>query len=258
MTEPCVIVEKSDRVAVITLNRPRQMNALSNQLMHELAQALDALEKDPEVACMVLRGSDTCFVAGADVQEMKDFGFSDVYQKDFITFEWERLKHCRKPVIAAVSGYALGGGCELTMMCDIIYAADNAVFGMPEVKLGVLPGAGGTQRLPRAIGKAKAMEMCLSARNLTAQEAEQAGLISRVVAAADLMAETMKCAQRIAGFSLPVLMMVKECVNRAYEGSLGEGLMFERRVFHSAFALEDRREGMTAFVEKRKPKFVNQ
>ncbi len=257
MNYECIIPEKVRRVGLITLNRPRQLNALNAQLMQELTAALNDFEADDEIGCILITGSDKAFAAGADIQAMKDWGYMDVYGSDYITRDWERLKTCRKPVIAAVAGYALGGGCELAMMCDIIIAADTAVFGQPEIKLGVLPGAGGTQRLPRAIGKAKAMDLCLTGSNLSAEEAERAGLISRVVPAVSLLDEAMATAEKIAGYSLPVAMMIKESVNRAYESSLNEGLLFERRVFHASFALDDRREGMSAFLDKRKPQFTH-
>lgn len=255
MNYDCIIAEKVRRVGLITLNRPAQLNALNDQLMDELTDALNGFESDPGVGAIVITGSDAVFAAGADVRAMKDWDYMDVYHPDFITRNWERLKTCRKPVIAAVAGYALGGGCELAMMCDIVLAADNAKFGQPEIRLAVLPGAGGTQRLPRAIGKAKAMDLCLTARTMDAEEAERAGLVSRVVPATSLLDEAMACGAKIASYSLPVAMMIKECVNCAYEGPLNEGLLFERRVFHAAFALADRKEGMAAFVEKRKPDF---
>ena len=257
MNYECIVAERIRRVGMITLNRPRQLNALNEQLMQELTAALNDFEADGDIGCILITGSEKAFAAGADIQAMQDWGYMEVYGADYITRDWERLKTCRKPVVAAVAGYALGGGCELAMMCDIILAADNAVFGQPEIKLGVLPGAGGTQRLPRAIGKAKAMALCLTGSNLSAEEAERAGLISRVVPAVSLLDEAMACAEKIAGYSLPVAMMIKESVNRAYEGSLNEGLLFERRVFHSSFALDDRREGMSAFIEKRKPNFTH-
>jgi enoyl-CoA hydratase len=250
-----IVVETRGRVGLVTFNRPKQLNALNDGLTRELAQALDGFEADENVGCIVLTGSEKAFAAGADIAMMKDYGYMDAYKGDYITKNWERVKTCRKPVIAAVAGYALGGGCELAMMCDMIYAADNAKFGQPEIKLGTLPGAGGTQRLPRAIGKAKAMDMCLTARMMNAEEAERAGLVARVIPAASLLEETMAAAETIAGFSLPVVMMVKESVNRAYESSLNEGLLFERRVFHASFALADQKEGMAAFVEKRAPDF---
>lgn len=253
-----IISEKIRRVGLISLNRPRQLNALNDQLMVELTDALDDFESDAGIGAIVITGSEKAFAAGADIQAMKDWGYMDVYGADYITRNWERLKTCRKPVIAAVAGYALGGGCELAMMCDIVLAADTAQFGQPEIKLGILPGAGGTQRLPRALGKAKAMDLCLTARTMGAEEAERAGLVSRVVSAADLLDEAMACAEKIASYSLPVAMMIKECINRAYEGPLNEGLLFERRVFHAAFGLADRKEGMTAFIERRKPDFSHE
>lgn len=252
-----IIVETRGKVGLITLNRPKALNALNDDLMNELGDALRRFEADENVGAMVITGSDKAFAAGADITVMKEFSYMDAYKSNFITRNWEHVKDCRKPVIAAVAGYALGGGCELAMMCDIILAADTAQFGQPEIKLGILPGAGGTQRLPRAISKAKAMEMCLTARNIDAQEAERAGLVSRVVPADKLVEEALAMAQRIASFSLPVVMMVKECINRVYESSLEEGLLFERRAFHAAFALSDQKEGMAAFVEKRKPAFKN-
>jgi enoyl-CoA hydratase len=258
MTFDHIVVEIRDRVGLIRLNRPKQMNALSDALMDELGAALDAFESDENIAAIVITGSEKVFAAGADIAAMKDWGYMDVYKSDYITRNWERVKTCRKPVIAAVAGYALGGGCELAMMCDIIMAADSAQFGQPEIRLGVVPGAGGTQRLPRAVGKAKAMDLCLTARMMDATEAERAGLVSRVVPAEKLIDEALAAAQKIAGFSLPIVMMIKESVNRAYESSLAEGLLFERRTFHAAFATEDRKEGMTAFVEKRPAHFKNQ
>ena len=225
--------------------------------MSELGAALDTFEADEHIGCIVITGSEKAFAAGADIGAMAGFSYMDAYRGDYITRNWERIKTCRKPVIASVAGFALGGGCELAMMCDMIFAADTAQFGQPEIKLGILPGAGGTQRLPRAISKAKAMDMCLTARMMDAVEAEKAGLVARVIPAADLLGETLAAAEKIASYSLPVAMMIKECVNRAYESGLNEGLLFERRVFHSAFALEDQKEGMAAFVEKRKPAFKN-
>ena len=250
-----IIAETRGRVGLITLNRPKAMNALNDQVMDEIGQALDGFEADDEVGAIVITGSEKAFAAGADIGAMASFSYMDAYKGDYITRNWERVKTCRKPVIAAVAGFALGGGCELAMMCDIIIAADNARFGQPEVKLGILPGAGGTQRLPRAVGKAKAMDLCLTSRFMDATEAERAGLVSRVVAADKLIEEALSAAETIASFSLPVVMMIKESVNRAFEGSLSEGLLFERRVFHSAFALNDQKEGMAAFVEKRKARF---
>jgi len=250
-----IIVERRARVGVITLNRPKALNALCDSLIAELGRALDELEADDDIGAILVTGSDKAFAAGADIKEMKDRGFVEVYKSDFITRGWERIAHCRKPVIAAVAGYALGGGCEMAMMCDIIIAADTAKFGQPEITIGVVPGAGGTQRLTRAIGKAKAMELCLTGRTMDAEEAERSGLVARVVPAAQLLDEALKLADRIAAMSSPVAMMVKECVNRAYETTLSEGLRFERRLFHAVFATEDQKEGMTAFVEKRPPAF---
>lgn len=252
-----IIAETRGKVGLITLNRPKQLNALNDSLMRELSAALDAFEDDAGIGCIVITGSDKAFAAGADIDAMAKFSYMDVYGADYVTRYWERVKTCRKPVIAAVAGFALGGGCELAMMCDMIFAADTAKFGQPEIKVGILPGAGGTQRLPRAIGKAKAMDLCLTGRMLDATEAERAGLISRIIPAADLLNETLAVAEKIAAFSLPVAMMIKECCNRAYEASLNEGLMFERRTFHSAFALADQKEGMAAFAEKRPPAFIN-
>ena len=250
-----IIVETRDKVGIVTLNRPKQLNALNDALMDELGHALAGFEADPAIGAIVVTGSEKAFAAGADIAAMKDYGYMDAYKGDYITRNWERMKSGRKPVIAAVAGYALGGGCELAMMCDIIYAADTAQFGQPEVKLGILPGAGGTQRLPRAVSKAKAMDMCLTARMMDAAEAERAGLVSRIFPADQLLDETIAAAQKIAGFSLPVIMMIKEAVNRAYESSLAEGLLFERRAFHAAFALDDQKEGMRAFIEKRPARF---
>jgi enoyl-CoA hydratase len=250
-----IVVEQRGRVGLVTFNRPKQMNALNDGLTRELAQALDAFEADEGIGCVVLTGNEKAFAAGADIGMMKDYGYMDAYKGDYITKNWERVKTCRKPVIAAVAGYALGGGCELAMMCDMIFAADNARFGQPEIKLGTLPGAGGTQRLPRAIGKAKAMDMCLTARLMNAEEAERSGLVARVIAVDRLLEETLAAAETIASFSLPVVMMIKESLNRAYESSLNEGLLFERRVFHASFALADQKEGMAAFVDKRAPGF---
>ena len=254
-----IIVETRGKVGMVTLNRPQALNALSPELMRELAAALDAFESDDNVGCMIVTGSDKAFAAGADIKAMKEKSYMDVFKEDFITAEWERISRCRKPVIAAVAGYALGGGCELAMMCDFIIAADNARFGQPEINLAIIPGAGGTQRLPRFVGKSKAMEMVLlgQARMMDAAEAERVGLVSRVVPLADLMNEAMKAAGRICELSLPVVMMAKESVNRAFETTLAEGVRFERRLFHSGFAIEDQKEGMAAFIEKRKPAFRN-
>ena len=252
-----ILVETRGKVGLITLNRPKQLNALNDTLIDEIGCALAGFEADENIGAIVITGSEKAFAAGADIAAMKDFGYMDAYKGDYITRNWERVKACRKPIIAAVAGYALGGGCELAMMCDIIFAADTAQFGQPEVKLGVLPGAGGTQRLPRAVSKAKAMDMCLTARMMDAAEAERAGLVSRVFPADKLLDEALAAAQKIAGYSLPVVMMIKESVNRAYESSLAEGLLFERRAFHASFALDDQKEGMAAFVEKRAAKFEN-
>ena len=254
-----IIVETRGKVGVVTLNRPQALNALSPELMRELAAALDAFESDDNVGCMIVTGSDKAFAAGADIKAMKEKSYMDVFKEDFITAEWERISRCRKPVIAAVAGYALGGGCELAMMCDFIIAADNARFGQPEINLAIIPGAGGTQRLPRFVGKSKAMEMVLlgQARLMDAAEAERVGLVSRVVPLAELMNEAMKAAGKICELSLPVVMMAKESVNRAFETTLAEGVRFERRLFHSGFAIEDQKEGMAAFIEKRKPVFRN-
>ncbi|HRP76485.1 MAG TPA: enoyl-CoA hydratase [Rhodocyclaceae bacterium] len=250
-----IIVDTRGRVGLITLNRPKALNALNDDLVDEVGTALDRFEADENIGAIVITGSEKAFAAGADIGAMATFSHMDAYMGDYITRNWERVKTCRKPVIAAVSGYALGGGCELAMMCDMIIAADSAKFGQPEIRLGILPGAGGTQRLPRAVGKAKAMDMCLTARMMDAEEAERAGLVARVVPADKVLDEALSVAETIAGFSLPVVMMIKESVNRAFESSLNEGLLFERRVFHAAFGLEDQKEGMAAFVDKRKPDF---
>jgi len=250
-----ILVETRGRVGLVTLNRPRQLNALNDRLMDELGAALLDFDADDGIGAIVITGSDKAFAAGADIAAMAGWGYMEVFRSEYITRNWETLRRIRKPVIAAVAGYALGGGCELAMMCDIIIAADTAKFGQPEIRLGVIPGAGGTQRLPRAISKAKAMDMCLTARTMDAAEAERAGLVSRVVPAERLLDEALEAATTIAGFSLPALMMAKEAINRAYETPLAEGILFERRLFHSLFATEDQKEGMAAFVEKRKPQF---
>jgi enoyl-CoA hydratase len=250
-----ILVEKKERVGVITLNRPKQLNALNQQLMQELAEALYDFDADEGIGAIVVTGSEKAFAAGADIGAMKDLSYMDAFKTNYISRDWEHIRNIRKPVIAAVAGYALGGGNELAMMCDIVLAADNAKFGQPEINLGVMPGAGGTQRLPRFTSKAKAMDLCLTARTMDAQEAERAGLVSRVVPLDKLMEEAMAVAAKVAGYSLPVVMMMKESINRAYETSLSEGVLFERRLFHSQFALEDQKEGMAAFVEKRKPTF---
>jgi enoyl-CoA hydratase len=252
-----ILTEVHGKVALIRLNRPQVMNALSPELMQELGDALTTFEADDNIHVMVITGNEKAFAAGADIKTMKDWSYMDVYKSDFITSQWEALSSCRKPVIAAVAGYALGGGCEVAMMCDFILAADNAKFSQPEITIGTIPGAGGTQRLTRAVGKSKAMEMCLTGRMIDAQEAERSGLVSRVVPLADLTVEALKTAAKIAEFSLPIAMMVKESVNRAYETTLAEGVRFERRLFHSTFATEDQKEGMAAFSEKRKPDFKN-
>ncbi|MEK9867891.1 MAG: enoyl-CoA hydratase [Betaproteobacteria bacterium] len=254
-----IIVETRGKVGLITLNRPKSMNALSPDLMRELSKAVDVFEADSQIGCIVVTGSDKAFAAGADIKEMKSKSYMDVYMSDFITAEWERIARCRKPVIAAVAGYALGGGCELAMMCDFILAADNAKFGQPEINLGIIPGAGGTQRLPRFVGKSKAMEMALlgQSRMMDAEEAERSGLVSRILPLADLIEDAIKTAQKISELSQPIVMMAKESVNRAYETTLSEGVRFERRLFHSAFATDDQKEGMAAFSEKRKPDFQN-
>ncbi len=253
-----VLTEVLGKVGLITINRPEALNALNNDVMDGIAKAIERFEADDTIACIVLTGNEKAFAAGADIAFMKDFSYVQNYKSNFITRNWESIASARKPVIAAVSGFALGGGCEVAMMCDIIYASDTAKFGQPEIKLGILPGAGGTQRLPRAVGKAKAMDLCLTARMMDAQEAERAGLVSRVFPADQLLAETLKAAATIAEFSLPVLMMVKESVNQSFESSLSQGVNFERRLFHSVFALEDQKEGMAAFIEKRRPAFKNQ
>lgn len=243
------------RVGIVTLNRPKQLNALNDQLMDELASALKAFELDENIGCMVITGSEKAFAAGADIGAMAKYSFADVYKGDYITRNWEQIKGIRKPVIAAVSGFALGGGCELAMMCDFIIAADNAKFGQPEIKLGVIPGAGGTQRLPRAVGKSKAMDMALTGRMMDAVEAERAGLVSRVVPLEKLMEEAIGAALMVCAYGQPSVMAAKEAVNRAFESGLSDGVMFERRLFHALFATEDQKEGMDAFVNKRKPVF---
>ncbi|RAR55801.1 short chain enoyl-CoA hydratase [Paraburkholderia unamae] len=252
-----ILVETRGKVGLITLNRPKALNALNDALMDELGSALKAFDADEGVGAIVITGSEKAFAAGADIGMMATYTFMDVYKGDYITRNWETIRSIRKPIIAAVAGFALGGGCELAMMCDMIFAADTAKFGQPEIKLGVIPGAGGTQRLPRAVSKAKAMDLCLTARMMGAEEAERAGLVSRVIPAADLLDETLAAAATICEFSLPAVMMAKESVNRAYETTLAEGVHFERRMFHSLFATEDQKEGMAAFVEKRKPAFKN-
>ena len=259
MTEALILTDVRGagerRVGVVTLNRPKQLNALNDALMDQLGTALLAFDRDDNIGCMVITGSDKAFAAGADIGAMATLGYMDAYKGDYITRNWETLRQVRKPVIAAVAGFALGGGCELAMLCDFIIAADSARFGQPEIKLGIIPGAGGTQRLPRAVGKAKAMDMVLTARMMDAAEAERAGLVSRVVPADRLMDEVLAAASLICAMSGPSVMLAKECVNRAFESGLADGVGFERRVFHSLFATEDQKEGMDAFVNKRKPAF---
>jgi len=254
MAYETIIAETRGRVGIITLNRPAALNALNSPLIAELTAALDAFEADDAIGCIVITGSDKAFAAGADIKEMAEKTFGEAFGRNFVA-SWDRVAHCRKPVIAAVAGFALGGGCELAMLCDFIIAADTAKFGQPEINLGVMPGIGGTQRLTRLVGKSKAMEMCLTGRNMDAAEAERSGLVSRVVPAAELMAEAMKAAETIAAKSVPIVMMTKEAINVAYETTLAEGIRFERRVFHAMFATEDQKEGMAAFGEKRKPNF---
>ena len=250
-----ILTETRGRVGLITLNRAKALNALNDALMDELGDALAKFDADENIGCIVITGNDKAFAAGADIGAMKNWSYMDVYKSGYITRNWERIRSVRKPVVAAVAGYALGGGCELSMMCDFTIAADTAKFGQPEIKLGVIPGAGGTQRLPRAVSKSKAMDMILTARMMDAAEAERAGLVSRVVPADKLLQEALAAANQICEYSLPVVMAAKESVNRAYETTLNEGVLFERRAFHSLFATEDQKEGMAAFVEKRKPKF---
>ena len=248
---------EAQRVGVVTLDRPKQLNALNDQLMDELGAAVAAFDADPSIGCIIITGSEKAFAAGADIGAMASYNFADVYKGDYITRNWEHIRRVRKPVIAAVSGFALGGGCELAMMCDFIIAADNARFGQPEIKLGIIPGAGGTQRLPRAVGKAKAMDMVLTGRMMDAAEAERAGLVSRVVALDKLMEEALGAALVISDLSQIAVMAAKESVNRAFEGSLNEGVQFERRLFHALFATSDQKEGMEAFVGKRKASFTH-
>ena len=248
---------EAGRVGIVTLNRPKQLNALNDQLMDELGAALKAFDADPAIGCAIITGSEKAFAAGADIGTMASYSFADVYKGDYITRNWEQIRSIRKPVIAAVSGFALGGGCELAMMCDFIIAADNARFGQPEIKLGIIPGAGGTQRLPRAVGKAKAMDMVLTGRMIDATEAERSGLVSRVVALDKLMDEALGAALMICDYSQMAVMAAKESINRAFEGSLNDGIVFERRLFHALFATADQKEGMDAFVNKRKAVFQN-
>tara|TARA_B100000678_G_scaffold103107_1_gene86134 strand:- start:42534 stop:43310 length:777 start_codon:yes stop_codon:yes gene_type:complete len=257
MAYEALLIEIEDQVGVIKLNRPDALNAFNNQLMDELTAAVDEFEANPDIGCIVITGSSKAFAAGADIKEMQAQTYMTAYCEDFITRNWERVSRCRKPVIAAVAGYALGGGCELAMMCDFILAGENAKFGQPEINLGVMPGAGGTQRLTRFVGKSKAMEMCLTGRFMDAEEAERCGLVSRVVPTDQLLEEAKKVAAVIAAKSRPIAMMTKESVNAAYETMLGQGIMFERRLFHSMFSTEDQTEGMEAFIEKRDPHFRN-
>lgn len=258
MAYECILVDKKDNVGLLTLNRPEALNALSDQLTNEMTEALRDFEADDEIGAIVIAGSEKAFAAGADIKEFAPKSYMDAYFDELITANWEEPTRCRKPVIAAVSGYALGGGCELAMMCDFIICAENAKFGQPEINIGTIPGAGGTQRLTRFVGKSKAMEMTLTGRMMDAVEAERSGLVSRVVPTEDLLGEALNVAKKIAEMSRPAVFMAKECVNRAYETTLNEGVRFERRVFHSLFATTDQKEGMNAFVEKRKPKFKNQ
>jgi len=252
-----ILVETRGRVGLVTFNRPQALNALCDALVRELGVALDGFEADADIGAIVITGSDKAFAAGADIKEMAGKSFIDCYVQDFITDGWERITQCRKPVIAAVAGFALGGGCEMAMMCDIIIAAESAKFGQPEITLGIIPGSGGTQRLTRAVGKAKAMEMVLSGRMMDAAEAERGGLVSRIVPNDKLLEEAMKLADKIASLSRASVLAGKEAVNRAFETTLAEGVRFERRLFHAMFATEDQKEGMAAFVEKRKPAFKN-
>ncbi|PUE07836.1 enoyl-CoA hydratase [Limnohabitans sp. T6-20] len=257
MSESPILTARHGRVGFINLNRPAQLNALNDALMDALGEALLSLDQDPDIGAIVITGSDKAFAAGADIAVMADWTYMDVYQSGFITRNWETIRQVRKPVIAAVAGYAMGGGCELALACDIIIAAESAKFALPEIKLAMLPGAGGTQRLPRAVGKAKAMDMCLSARMLNAEEADRYGLVSRVVPDAELQTSALKLASQVASYSLPALMAIKESLNRAFEGNLSEGILFERRELHARFASEDAHEGMHAFLDKRPPEFTH-
>ena len=258
MTYENVLVNYEENVGILTLNRPTALNALNSSLIKEIGIVLKKFEQDEKVRSIIITGGEKAFAAGADIKEMQSKSFIDVYIEDFITRDWEQINNCRKPIVAAVAGYALGGGCELAMMCDFIIAADNAKFGQPEIQIGIIPGSGGTQRLARFIGKSKTMEMVLTGRLMDAKEAEKSGLVSRVVPAEELLKDTIKTAKEIACKSLPSVLMAKESVNRAFETSLQEGIKFERRLFHSAFALDDQKEGMAAFIEKRKPSFKHQ
>jgi enoyl-CoA hydratase/cyclohex-1-ene-1-carboxyl-CoA hydratase len=256
-TGDVIQLELQGRVALIRIHRPEAMNALNDEVMDGLREALDQVEANTDIGCVVLSGGEKVFAAGADIVAMQHLDFAEAFTTDFITRNWERLRTFRKPVIAAVSGFALGGGCELAMMCDLVFASETARFGQPEIKIGTLPGAGGTQRLPRAVGKALAMDLCLTGRMMDAQEALRAGLVSRVLPIDKLLGEALATAQKIASYSLPALMMMKETVNRSFEGPLSEGIWYERRMLHATFALADQKEGMQAFVEKRAPQFVH-
>lgn len=256
MTYETILVERKGRTALITLDRPAALNALNLLVMTEVLAAAEELDRDPDVGCIVLTGSAKAFAAGADIKEMRPRSYMDMYLSDWFT-AWDRLGQVRTPTVAAVSGYALGGGCELAMLCDVLLASDTAVFGQPEIRLGVIPGIGGSQRLTRAVGKAKAMEMCLTGRTMNAEEAERAGLVSRIVPADELLAEALAVADTVAGMSKPVAMMAKEAVNRAFETTLAEGVRFERRLFQAVFATADQKEGMSAFVDKRPPEFLH-
>lgn len=255
--ENIIVAVEAEKIGFITLNRPKALNALNSALMDELGHALKAFDQDPDIGCVVITGSEKAFAAGADISAMAKYSFNEVYQQDFITRNWETIRGIRKPVIAAVSGFALGGGCELAMMCDFIIAADNAKFGQPEIKIGIIPGAGGTQRLPRAVGKSKAMDMVLTGRMMDAKEAERAGLVSRVVPQEKLIEEVVAAALMICSFGQLSVMAAKESVNRAFEGGLSDGVMYERRLFHALFATYDQKEGMDAFLNKRSPVFEN-
>jgi enoyl-CoA hydratase len=257
MAYECILTEADGNVGVVTLNRPDALNAFNKQLMDEVTEAVRAFEADDAIGCIVVTGSEKAFAAGADIKEISSKSYVDAMNEQLVTANWEEVTRARKPVIAAVNGYALGGGCELALMCDFIIAGDNAKFGQPEISIGAIPGAGGTQRLARFIGKSKAMEMCLTGRMMDAEEAERCGLVSRIVPKGELRDEAIRVAKQIAGFSRPIAMLTKEAVNRAYETTLSEGVRFERRLFHSVFALEDQKEGMAAFSEKRKPVFKN-
>lgn len=257
MAYECILTETDGNVGVITLNRPDALNAFNKQLMDEVTEAVRTFETDDAIGCIVVTGSEKAFAAGADIKEISSKSYVDAMNEQLVTANWEEVTRARKPVIAAVNGYALGGGCELALMCDFIIAGDNAKFGQPEISIGAIPGAGGTQRLARFIGKSKAMEMCLTGRMMDAEEAERCGLVSRIVPKGELREEAIRVAKQIAGFSRPIAMLTKEAVNRAYETTLSEGVRFERRLFHSVFALEDQKEGMAAFSEKRKPVFKN-